>query len=85
MKSVYKKIRRNSEYETLNVKGEVEKRKTERDKVIELLKAQFNIEPKVVFPRCKTKQTVGAHLPSESESGQKREHLESVTSSGRPL
>ena len=63
----------------------VEKKKTERGKVIELLKAQFNIEPKVVFPRCKTKQTVGAHLPSESESGQKREHLESVTSSGRPL
>jgi hypothetical protein len=78
MKSVYKQARKNSTTDSHRNEHEKSK-KSERELVTELLKNQFKLESKVVFPRCKTKVTDIQKTinPNEGESG-KKEGLESA-------
>lgn len=66
MKSIYQKYRRKSDLEFQfgsALKAEKERtKKSEKDKVIQLLKEQFKIEPTVVFPKCRARP---GHLASE--------------------
>ena len=52
MKSQYK-WRKNSESDGIRI--EKEKKKNDKEAIVELLKQQFKIESKVVFPKCKGK------------------------------
>lgn len=82
MKSVYRNIRRNSEMDLVGSNFDKEQvKKSEKDKIVDLLKKQFNIEPVVVFPKTKPKNIgIEAAFEGIDEAAFKREVLSSLSS-----
>jgi hypothetical protein len=55
MKSVYHSYRKNSETNDPTRPEREKSKRTDKEKLLNLLKTQFKLEPTVVFPRSKTR------------------------------